>query len=408
MAPLIMYALEVGVQGGTRRAFDLLVELSRGFEIDLRLLPRTPLSEAQLAELGNYAWRIEQIARRDTSPRDRMAIVLRAIRQGIPYHAALVEHSFARNPAAQWLRPRPDQWVYAALMHWTVPLYSGHGPRWVVDQWDADVHYWDVQTGQLEQPLHQLMARVNRDLTYRHCRQIYPRIGRLLSVCEEDRELSLAVAPDARVGVIANGLDCDYYRPERSPDPAPSILFTGTSDVRNLNALHFFLREVYPLVREAVPEARFVLGGNFSAETRRSLEGVAGLSATGRVPDIRPLYQQSPIFVSPYQDASGSKMKVSEALATGSCVVALPMGIRGLALVEEEEVLVGRDGQEMARQIIRALRDPTLARRIGAGGRRFAERNLDWRRVLGPRLRRIVAEAAVAPAGGEGYASLAR
>jgi glycosyltransferase involved in cell wall biosynthesis len=125
------------------------------------------------------------------------------------------------------------------------------------------------------------------------------------------------------------------------------------------------------------------------------------------VPDIRPLYQQSPVFVSPYQDASGSKMKVSEALATGSCVVALPMGIRGLPLVEEEEVLVGRDGPEMARQIIRALCDPDLARRIGAGGRRFAERNLDWRRVLGPRLRQIVAEAAVGTSGEDDHAPLA-
>lgn len=394
MAPLVMYALEMGVQGGTRRAFDLLVELSREFCVDLRLLPREPLSEAQIDELRQYASRVSQIPRRDRSRRDQMAIAVRAIRQGIPYHAAVVEHSFAVNPAAYVLRPRPDQWVYAALMHWTVPLHHAAGPHWVVDQWDADVHYWDVQMGQLSHPLQRLVARINRDLTHNHCRRVYPRLGRLLAVCEEDRDLSLRIAPTANIDVIRNGLDCDYYTPARVADPGPTVLFTGTSDARNLKALRFFMSQVYPLVRRDVPEVRFVLGGNFSEETRREFAGVPGVTSTGRVPDIRPLYNECAVFVSPYEDASGTKMKVSEALATGTCLVSLPMGIRGLPLVDGEEVLIGRDGPGLAQQITRALRDPALARRIGAGGRRFAERNLDWKHVLGPRLRQIVAEVA--------------
>ncbi len=394
MTPLVMYALEMGFQGGTRRALDLLIELSREFTVDLRLLPREPLSDEQLQQLQPYAWRVSQIPRRDRSRRDQLAIAARAIRQGIPYHAAVVEHSFAADPATRALRPRPDQWVYAALMHWTVPLHHAPGPRWVVDQWDADVHYWEVQAQQLSHPVQRLVARLNRQLTYRHCKRVYPRVGRLLSVCEEDRELSLQIAPTAKVDVIRNGLDCDYYTPARDADPGPTVLFTGTSDARNLKALRFFMTEVYPLLRREVPEVRFVLGGNFSAETQREYAGVPGVSATGRVPDIRPLYHQCAVFVSPYEDASGTKMKVSEALATGTCLVSLPMGIRGLPLVDGENVLLGHDGPHMARQIARALTDPALARRIGANGRRFAEQHLDWKHVLGPRLRQIVADVA--------------
>ena len=84
------------------------------------------------------------------------------------------------------------------------------------------------------------------------------------------------------------------------------------------------------------------------------------------------------------------------------------MGIRGLPLVDGENVLIGRDGPHMAHQIARALNDPSVAHRIGDGGRRFAEQHLDWKRVLGPRLRQIVAEVAEpVPAKEQPLASLA-
>ncbi|MFQ3661867.1 MAG: glycosyltransferase family 4 protein [Chloroflexaceae bacterium] len=391
MKLLKLFVLEMNFTGGTRRGYYLLKELARGFPIELYLMQRVPLTTEQKAELQTYTQTIHQIPRRDTTLRDQLAIARRALTRGLSYHAAMAEHSFAANPQLRALRPKPGDWVVAALSLWTAPILEAPGPRWVLDQWDADVHYWDVHTRQFSNPLLRLVARVNRNQTYRFCRRVYPRFGRILSVCEEDRQLTLQVSPTARVDVLMNGLDCAYFSPDWSIDPGRTILFTGTSDVRNMKALRFFVHQVYPRVRSAVPDVRFILGGAFSDETRQEFANVPGVEFTGRVPDIRPVYRQSAIFISPYEDASGTKMKVSEALAMGRCLVSLPAGIRGLPLRHEENVLLAQNAEEMAHQTIRALEDPALARRIGANGRVFAEQNLDWERVLGPRLREIVA-----------------
>lgn len=392
MKPLKLFVLELNFTGGARRGYYLLKELARGFPIDLYLMQRTPLTTEQLAEVQTYARNIHQIPRRDTTLRDQLAIARRALTRGLSYHAAMAEHSFAANPRLRALRPKPGEWVVAALSLWTAPILEAPGPRWVLDQWDADVHYWDVHARQFSNPLLRLVARANRNQTYRFCRRVYPRFGRILSVCEEDRQLTLEVSPTAKVDVLMNGMDCEYFTPDWSLDPGRTILFTGTSDMRNLKALRFFVHQVYPRVRSAVPDVRFILGGAFNEETRQEFADVPGVEFTGRVPDIRPVYRQSAIFVSPYEDASGTKMKVSEALAMGRCLVSLPAGIRGLPLRHDENVLLAHNAEEMAHHIIRALNDPALVRRIGANGRAFAEQNLDWERVLGPRLRDIVAE----------------
>lgn len=52
-----------------------------------------------------------------------------------------------------------------------------------------------------------MAALVNWGLSDRHFRRIYPYVGRIISVCEEDRQLTLTLAPTAKVDVIQNGVD---------------------------------------------------------------------------------------------------------------------------------------------------------------------------------------------------------
>jgi glycosyltransferase involved in cell wall biosynthesis len=106
------------------------------------------------------------------------------------------------------------------------------------------------------------------------------------------------------------------------------------------------------------------------------------------------MYNQSSVFINPFQEAYGSKLKVSEALAMGICIVSLPAGIRGMPVVDKESILLGQDASDLAHQIVRSLRNPELAHSIGMRGRQVAEQHLDWKNVLGPRLRNLVGQVA--------------
>jgi len=157
-----------------------------------------------------------------------------------------------------------------------------------------------------------------------------------------------------------------------------------------MKALRQFFKDIYPKIRYKVPEVEFIIGGNFSKKARKEFACIPAIRFTGKVGDLRPFYNKSSIFVNPFDEIYGSKLKVSEALAMGICVVSYSGGVKGMPVIKDESVLIAHDNKEFAKQTIYALSNHDFAEKIGKSGRLVAEKYLDWRRVLGPRLRRIV------------------
>jgi glycosyltransferase involved in cell wall biosynthesis len=112
----------------------------------------------------------------------------------------------------------------------------------------------------------------------------------------------------------------------------------------NVDAVQFFGREVLPLVRQQIPNLRFVIAG------RKPTPEVACLAAedssivvTGDVPDMRPYLRGAAVAVAPMRIARGVQNKILEALAMDVPVVASPMATA--ALPKELASLVVVDGE---------------------------------------------------------------
>ncbi len=377
--------------GYSSRVNGLFRQLAHAYPIHLVTLTRKPFTPDEQTQLEQIALRVTRIPRADRSSREKLLVGMRAVARRLPYHAALVEYSLTRHPSSIAALPGINDRVYANLLWWTLPLRIQRGAHWILDQHNADVHFWQGYEQHSREPAVRLAARINRSLTADYCQQIYPHVGMIISVCEEDRDLTRAIYAGTPIEVVENGVDCDYFVPAPKTCDQRTILFTGTSAERNMQALRYFLREVYPLVLTQIPNLRFVIGGNFSLQAQRELRHVQGIEFTGPVPDMRPVFQQARIFVNPFQQAYGSKLKVSEALAMGMCIVSFAEGVRGMPVVDRESVLLAHTNTEMAAILIEALHNPALVERIAYNARIVAETALDWRRVLGPRLRTITA-----------------
>ena len=377
--------------GYSSRVNGLFRQLAKAYPLHLITLTRQPFTPEEQAHLKQYTKHITRIARCDRTLKDKLLIGLRALSQRIPYHAALITYSLAQPTNTGIVLPSASAVVYANGLQWTLPIRNQHGRYWIYDQQNADVHFWQLYAQHSNDILVRWVAQINHRVTLAYCRDVYPHAARIVAVCDEDQYLTQQFTPNTPVDVIANGVDCDFFTPQPQPLTQPTILFTGTSAERNMQALRYFVRHVYPRVHQQVPQIRFIVGGNFSAAAQRELQSVPGIMFTGKVPDMRPVFGQARIFVNPFTQAYGSKLKVSEALAMGMCIVSLREGVRGMPVVNGESVLLADSSEEMAQQIIRALHDPQLVERIGANARRVAEEQLDWERVLGPQLRHIAA-----------------
>jgi phosphatidyl-myo-inositol dimannoside synthase len=153
-----------------------------------------------------------------------------------------------------------------------------------------------------------------------------------------------------------------------------------------------------PLVRKAIPDAALLLaGGGPYHSTLRKLILEHGLAhhvvLTGSVPwpELPAHYAAGDVFAMPCRtrnfglDVEGLGIVYLEASATGLPVVAGDSGGAPDAVREGETgfVVPGRDVAALADRLIMLLRDPALARKLGAAGREWTQREWTWdRRAL--------------------------
>lgn len=231
-------------------------------------------------------------------------------------------------------------------------------------------------------------------------RQLLQRVDRVVAVSEEDRTALLRLCPRARVSIVPNGVDTDYFAPgagahQRVPDQqaAPAsgdIVFTGSLDFRpNIDAVTWFVHEVLPLVRQAWPAVRFVVVGRNPTPAVRLLHHGTRVEVVGEVADVRPFIARARVYVVPMRIGGGVRLKLLEALAMQAPVVSTTMGAEGVQGVRDgEHLLLANPAEAFARAVLRVLADPPLGQRLGEAGRKLVQERYDWR-VLVPLLEAV-------------------
>lgn len=376
--------------GAALRTLGLLKELSKAYPIEVVLLTRRPLTPERRAMLKRYVVKITRLPLRDVSFWEKIKAVSLMLLHGYPYHSAVLHSSLHGYPEVQRKIEKYPGVVFTSNGHWGALVRNRRAPNWILNQCDADVEFWRVYTSQARHPLARLVARLNYRLARNHFPQIYANVGRIISVCEEDRQQTLSLAPQAQVDVIENGVDCSYYVPHRATHSGPPrLLFTGTSAARNMTALHGFVRNILPLIQAQVPDVELLVAGNFTAAAQAEFAGVPNIRFTGQVDDMRPFFDRSDVFVAPFKETHGSKLKIAEAMAMAMPIVSTPQGIRGFALVDGCSVLIAQDNEQFAQHVVGLLQSPASRHTLGVAARQVALTTIDWQ-VLGARLIELV------------------
>jgi polysaccharide biosynthesis protein PslH len=185
----------------------------------------------------------------------------------------------------------------------------------------------------------------------------------------------------ARLRIITNGVDLDYFQPddEEAIAPTPRLVFVGAMDYyANIEGVTWFVEKVFPLIRRIEPRAEFfIVGSNPTSEVER-LGRRAGVSVTGLVYDVRPFMRSATAYVVPLRIARGVQNKVLEAMAAGKAIVATPEAIAGLQVSDGKELLVARTPEEFADATLSLIRQESLRRELSRKSLRFVETEHDW------------------------------
>jgi GT2 family glycosyltransferase len=189
-----------------------------------------------------------------------------------------------------------------------------------------------------------------------------------------ERDILAQEAPDAKVAVWP--LMSQFHGTARTFDERRDICFLGGyGHPPNIDAVLWFLREIFPLITAQAPQMRFIIAGAHPPEEITALASDRVI-VTGMVPDLRDLFDPCRVFVCPLRVGAGVKGKIVSALSYGIPIVATSIGVEGTGLIHDTNVLVADSPADFAGATLRLYRDPELWTHFSLAGQRIVQQDL--------------------------------
>ncbi|MBS1791070.1 MAG: TIGR03087 family PEP-CTERM/XrtA system glycosyltransferase [Acidobacteria bacterium] len=290
--------------------------------------------------------------------------------------------------------------VYSSAMAQYIPL--SWRAQTIVDLVDVDSEKWHEYAARTTPPKRWIYEVEGRRMR-KHEMEIIS--GFATSILTTRHEAELLDDLDeftlrARVRIMTNGVDSEYFQPEHSeaivgkvirlPLPnsretpsKPRLVFTGAMDYyANVEAVNWFATEVFPGIRQQEPLAEFLIVGSNPTSEVKKLGEQPGVIVTGTVEDVRPYLREATVCVAPLRIARGIQNKVLEAMACGKAIVATPEAAKSLRVAHEEQLLLASSPSDFASAVIQLIRDDGLRESLGWRARRFVELEHQWHPLL--------------------------
>ncbi|MEZ4672485.1 MAG: glycosyltransferase family 4 protein [Anaerolineae bacterium] len=225
------------------------------------------------------------------------------------------------------------------------------------------------------------LSKLNNALAGLHKRGVA-----LTVVSQAEKDYLRFLSPSGeRITVVPNGVDTEANRPDPAIQPLPhTLIYTGavTYDA-NYEAVEWFVKQVWPLVRARYPQARFTVTGGTGKVDVSKLAAQPGVTFSGYLPSVADSVRQSWAVLATLRTGGGTRLKILEAMALGIPVIATSKGAEGLTVKDGDNILIANTPQQVAAAVSRLFEDNALRAKLVSGGRALVEEQYDWGKLTG-------------------------
>lgn len=230
-----------------------------------------------------------------------------------------------------------------------------------------------------------LRRKIRHGLTWqKHSRYLHHLLGNYTActvVSKKERELLTKIAPDSTpIMVLPNFIATSRYRDvARQPKPK-TLIFTGSfSYFANYDAAMWFLEQVWRIIIAQDPDYELIITGDKAGKPFPALHNVHHI---GFVDDIRPCIANAWISISPILRGGGTRLKILEAMALGTPVVATSKGAEGLDAQHGVHLLIADQPADFAAAVLRLGSQPGLRKQISASAEQLVNEKYSAEAVL--------------------------
>jgi glycosyltransferase involved in cell wall biosynthesis len=268
----------------------------------------------------------------------------------------------------------------------------------VVDLQNDEYDMWNQRFRVEANPLLRLSAGVYRERAGDKIRRLLKAADAVICVSEADR-FSLLNREGHRwiesLEVVPNGLDASSLRrPTDYPRSPRQLVFVGSLDRRmNQTAVKDLLMTYWPVIRRKVPDSTLLIAGLNPPAWMLEAQG-NGVLVIASPPDVRTYLWGSTAFVAPFAVGAGSKIKVLEAMAAGTPVIATKAAIQGIPAEAGRHYLLAENPEECALAFSTLVADELLVRDVTERASALAQ-EFDWSKVAAHAFERLVRDIGI-------------
>lgn len=378
---LVPFIPNTSTSGGQTRWYNIIKLLSKKHDITLFTSIKDDSEKKYIKELRQYCSKV-RVFRRSKSPWTIRNILLSVLS---PFPLLLIRNfSFKERIAVKKELEKEDYDLIHAETFYIMP----HIPQTEVPSVQVEQTIWHKVYE------HHVKTEINPFLRPFFMLDVFKlkywevyfwkKATKLFTVSPDDKLLMEELIPGEEIEVIPNGVDSSFYDAKKIAKKSPPRVMYGVTNfewLQNVEAVDLLINEVWPSIRKEVKGAKLWIVGRKIPQRILDLAEQEDIEVTESIPDARDAYKSSTVMVTPIRGAGGTRLKILEAMAAGLPVVSTSVGVAGLNVVDGKEVLIDDDMKGLAKQTVKLLKNKKLASKIGNNGKKYVEKNFDWKAI---------------------------
>jgi len=191
-----------------------------------------------------------------------------------------------------------------------------------------------------------------------------------------EKELLLKEDPSLTVEVVSN-IHC-VVLPQKPFSERKHILFVGGfAHLPNVDAVTFFVREIFPQVKQRIKDVRFYIVGGDTPKEVLSLQN-ENVIVIGHVRNLLPYFENCKLSVAPLRYGAGIKGKINQSMSYGVPVVTTSVGAEGMELIDGENALIADDPDEFAEKLVLLYNDENLWSKLSKNSIENVKKNFSF------------------------------
>lgn len=197
----------------------------------------------------------------------------------------------------------------------------------------------------------------------------------------------------AKITVIPNGVDTQHFSPKTEDRhrirlkyglaDEPIVLFSGRLNwFPNLDALKIMFSEVFPALKQLVPDAVFMIIGGKPPHWLTLRKGRDLVVAETSHHNMASYINAADVCIAPLRFGSGMCLKTLEYMSCGKPIVSTSIGARGLPVANKKHMIIEDNTASFAEQIAYLLNNKAAASSLGEEARKLVKTTYEWNIII--------------------------